>query len=106
MRTLAFLLVAGLAVTFLTGCVVPANHSVAACLFSEVQGPVAVGDTDAGCGKVGKATATGIICFSTGDASIKAAMDAEGITKIHHVDEHVFSVLGLYAKYTTVVYGE
>jgi len=106
MRTLAFLLVAGLAVTLLSGCVVPANHSVAACLFHEVGGGVAVGDNTVGCSKVGEATATGIICFATGDASIKAAMDDGGITKIHHVDAKVFQVLGLYAKYTTVVYGD
>jgi len=41
-----------------------------------------------------------------GDASIQAAMQNGGITKIHHVDYKVTSVLGVYATYTTVVYGE
>ncbi len=41
-----------------------------------------------------------------GDASISAAMAEGGITKIHHVDSKVFQVLGLYAKYETIVYGE
>ena len=57
--------------------------------------------------KVGTAEFTGIICFATGDSSVKKAMDNGGITKIHHVDYKVMNVLGgLYVKYTTVVYGE
>jgi len=29
-----------------------------------------------------------------------------GITKVHHVDSKVKNILGVYAEYTTVVYGE
>ena len=56
--------------------------------------------------KESTAESKAIICFATGDSSISAAMANGGITKIHHVDCKVFSVLGLYARYTTVVYGE
>lgn len=56
--------------------------------------------------KRGEATQTGIILFSTGDASIKAAMENGKITKIHHVDYKTTTILFLYTKQTTIVYGE
>lgn len=57
--------------------------------------------------KVGQASATSILgIVGTGDASIQAAAKKAGITKISHVDESATSVLGIYAKYTTTVYGE
>ena len=107
MKTCAFLLVAGLGALLLTGCVMPMGAPVAGGLLTmDVMGPVAVGDPGADCTKVGRAEATGIILFASGDASIEAAMKDGGIEKIHHVDCKVFSVLGLYAKYETIVYGE
>ena len=33
-------------------------------------------------------------------------MKAGGITKLNHVDYEVMQVLGLYAKYTVIAYGE
>ena len=39
-------------------------------------------------------------------ASIQAAMKNGGIKKIHHVDYEVKHFLGIYAEFTTVVYGE
>jgi hypothetical protein len=74
-------------------------------LFTQTDAAVAVGSGN-GFSKIGTAESTAIICFATGDSSIRKAMENGGITKIHHVDAKVFSVLGLYAKYTTVVYGE
>ena len=35
-----------------------------------------------------------------------AAMKEGNITKVHHVDSETFSVLGVYARYKTIVYGE
>jgi hypothetical protein len=55
---------------------------------------------------MGQASSTGIICFATGDSSIKTAADNGGITKISHVDYHTTSVLGIYAKTTVTVYGD
>jgi hypothetical protein len=64
--------------------------------------------TPVGTSKKGVATATGILgAVATGDASIKAAMENGGITKVHHVDYQKDIVLfGLYQKLTTIVYGE
>jgi hypothetical protein len=56
--------------------------------------------------KVGRAEAWGIVLFSTGDASISAAMQNGGITRVHHVDHETQNILGFWSKYTTIVYGE
>lgn len=90
-----------------TGCVVPTGAPVIGGLVTaNVAGPVAGVDNNVGMSRVGEAEATGIIFFSQGDASIKAAMENGGITKVHHVDNESFSVLGLYTVYKTIVYGE
>jgi hypothetical protein len=99
-------LAAGLAAV-LTGCVGPMGlvGGVGGSIYTDVSGPVAVTD-NAASPKIGEATSTGILGFATGDSSIKAAAASAGITKIHHVDYHTTSVLGVYAKTTTMVYGE
>jgi hypothetical protein len=74
-------------------------------LYTDVRGPVAVG-TATGSSKVGEAKATAIVGVALGDASIETAMKNGGITKVHHVDTKVRNILGVYAEYTTIVYGE
>ncbi len=44
--------------------------------------------------------------MGTGDASIHAAAREGGISKIAYVDSHSTSILGIYAKYCTIVWGE
>ncbi len=56
--------------------------------------------------KAGQSKATGIILFSTGDASIGTAMRNGGITRVHHVDYNVKNILFLYSEVLTTVYGE
>ncbi len=56
--------------------------------------------------KKGTATARGIICFVEGDASISAAMENGGISRIHHVDYTVRNILGIVSSRTTIVWGE
>ena len=104
MRTAAIVFVLAAAVT-LTGCVM-VSTPVYGGLFTQTKGPVTGVDNTVGQLKVGKAEAQGIILVGTGDASIKTAMENGDITKIHHVDHESFSVLGVYARYTTIVYGE
>ena len=82
-----------------------AHAPVVAPITLNERGPVAAGSA-AGQSKVGRATAVGIVMFAHGDASISAAMANGGITRIHHVDHETFNIFGLYAKYTTIVYGE
>jgi hypothetical protein len=91
----------------LTGCVLPMGSvgGVNGLVYTDVEGAGgATGNT--GSSKKGVATSEGIICVATGDSSIQAACANGGITKIHHVDYHVMSVLGVYVKATTTVYGE
>ena len=91
--------------SFLTGCAAIGHAPVTAPITLHEKGPVAAGPA-AGSAKVGRAEAWGILVFATGDASISTAMRNGGITRIHHVDHETSSFLGVYAKYTTIVYGE
>jgi len=88
----------------ITGCALGHGPVVAPVTFG-MNGPVSAGPATAG-PKTGKAEAWGIVLFATGDASISAAASNGGITKIHHVDHETTNILGIYAKYTTIVYGE
>jgi hypothetical protein len=95
------------AITFMTGCAtiggVPGGtYGV---LFTQTDNAFAVGSA-ATAEKVGTSESEAIIFFATGDSSISKAMANGKITKIHHIDSKVFTVLGVYARYTTVVYGE
>lgn len=57
--------------------------------------------------KVGTSQSVGVLgLISIGDASINSAARAAGISKISHIDVKKTSVLGIYAQYTTVVYGD
>jgi len=94
------------AVLAMTGCAVMAAGPVLAPLAVDLKGPVAMGDTNAAASKVGEAQAQGILIFAFGDASIQAAASQGQITRIHHVDSEVLNVLGVYARYKTIVYGE
>ena len=90
----------------LSGCSAIALGPVVAWITVDEKGPVSVGDTKADATKVGVAQAEGILVVAYGDASISTAMKAGNITKIHHVDNETFNVLGIYARYKTIVYGE
>ena len=91
----------------LSGCVTGTGPtgSVSGLVYTDVSGPV-TGTSGGTSTKMGQASAQGIICVATGDASIKAACANGGITKINYVDYHTTSVLGVYAKTTVTVYGE
>jgi hypothetical protein len=54
----------------------------------------------------GNGEGAAIIGIATGDASIEAAMKNGGMKKVHQVDTQIKNVLGVYAEYTTTVYGE
>ena len=102
-RVLASLLLGVFIAASFAGCaaVTPMNGT----LYTDLKGPVAMG-TATGMSKVGEAKATSIVGVALGDASIETAMKNGGITKVHHVDTKVKSILGVYAEYITTVYGE
>jgi hypothetical protein len=91
----------------MTGCVHPMGPigGVSAGIYTDVAGPIAATSNPIG-SKRGQASSEGIICFAKGDASIKAAAENGGITKISHVDYHTKSILCIWARTTVTVYGE
>ncbi len=90
-----------------SGCVMTRNDTIASALTLNVKSPdTSFIDNSVKPAKMGVAKSSGLICFCEGDASLKAAMDNGGITKIHHVDREVRNILGIIGEYTTIVYGE
>jgi len=89
-----------------TGCVFVGPSNAVSALTLDVSSPGKFIDNSVQPLKKGQATATGVILYTEGDASIKAAMENGGITKIHHVDYKVKNILGLVGSTTTIVYGE
>ena len=90
-----------------SGCVMVGKTNAAAPLTLDVQSPdTSFIDNSVKPEKKGVATASGIILFVDGDASLKAAMDNGGIKKVHHVDYTVKDILGIVGSTTTIVWGE
>ena len=90
-----------------SGCVMVGKTNAAAPLTLDVQSPdMSFVDNSVKPEKKGIATASGIIIFVDGDASLKAAMENGGIKKIHHVDYKVKNILGIVGSTTTIVWGE
>jgi TRL-like protein family len=89
----------------ITGCGALGHGPVVAPFTINVKGPVSAGPAMTG-PKMGRASALGIVVVAIGDASISAAAQNGGITRIHHVDHETMNILWIYAKYTTIVYGE
>jgi hypothetical protein len=90
-----------------SGCIMVGPSNAAAPLMIDVQSPdMSFVDNDVKPAKMGAAKAEGIICFTEGDASLKAAMTNGNITKVHHVDYKVKSIFGIIGSTTTIVWGE
>ena len=100
---------------FLSGCATnlfPGGPTPAGIIMTNVKGPAqnltVATDKDAQSRRVGTASVSAFAgLFAFGDASVDSAMKAGGITKVHHVDHQVNSLLlGLWLKNTTIVHGE
>ena len=90
-----------------SGCVMVGPSNACAPIMLDVQSPdMSFVDNDVKPAKMGVATAEGIVCFTQGDASLKAAMDNGAIKKVHHVDYKVKNILGIIGSTTTIVWGE
>ncbi|MBK8175407.1 MAG: hypothetical protein IPK66_09170 [Rhodospirillales bacterium] len=65
------------------------------------------GSADVGSMKKGEAMCTSILALvAQGDCSIEAAKAQGGIKRVAYVDRKVENILGIYGKYTTIVYGD
>jgi hypothetical protein len=90
---------------FATGCATVVTPAFG-WIYTDVKWPQGA-TSNAGRGKIGSGEAMSVLgIVAVGDASIESAAGKAGITKIHHVDYHSWSILGVYGKITTTVYGE
>lgn len=107
-RMLALSVLAAVLVVSMFGCYAAVTQPVTGFLYTSTKGATAVGTgSAAGELKKGESCVTSILGWiATGDASIEAAKTAGGISNIAYVDYTGFSVLGIFAKYCTVVYGK
>lgn len=88
----------------LGGCAAPYSQGT---LFSATSAPLGVTNNAASCDQVGTSSMTNILgLFATGDASITAAKQSAGITKVANVDYDYSSILGIINTTTTKVCGE
>jgi hypothetical protein len=78
-------------------------------LFARLEAPIST-NYDAGAVvtmKSGSATSESFLGWiALGDASLTSAAKNGGISKIHYADYKFENILGVYSKFTTVVYGE
>jgi hypothetical protein len=110
-RLVVTTVLAALCVTMMTGCGAMIAMGGGGALYQDTKAPMAqvsyFGPSTSSTAKKGEASYTSILgILVTGDASLKEAMDQGGITKIHHIDQHITNILGIIATYKVIVYGE
>lgn len=90
----------------LSSCAVVGTGAGMGVLYTGVTEGAAVTSNNLG-KKVGESSASNILgLVASGDASIDLAAKKAGIKKISHVDVKKTSVLGIFASYKTIVYGD
>ena len=102
---------AALCVTMMTGCGAFIAFGGGGTLYQDTKVPMSDvsywGPSSTSMAKKGEASFTSILgILATGDASLKEAMETGGITKVHHIDQEVSSILGIISTYKIIVYGE
>jgi hypothetical protein len=94
-----------LAPLLLSGCAIAASPVGNGQIYTHVHGPVASGPATSSA-KSGRACAMNYVgMVAMGDASIDAAKKEGGISNVASVDHDSFTVLGVYARFCTVVRG-
>ena len=105
MKKLVFSLGAVLALTLASCSTVTSGSGIGAIYTGVTEGQIATSNPVGS--KVGESHSIGVLgLVSVGDASIQQAANQAGIKKISHVDVKKTSVLGIFASYKTLVYGE
>jgi hypothetical protein len=104
-KTITYVVLAVVTAALLGGCAAGMSP-VTGFLYTDVKGPAGA-TSNAGSTKVGTTECTSILgLVGMGDCSIETAAKNGKISKIHHVDFHTTSILGIYAKVEITVYGE
>lgn len=100
-------IIAFAAAVLTTSCAVIGGPSagVYGSIFTKVKAPGQLNVNEVGT-KVGTSNAIGILgVVGVGDYGLNEAIKNGNIKKVSHVDYETFSVLGVYTKITTYVYG-
>ena len=109
MRIILGIVAACLLGVFLTGCMFTAPViPPTALVFTNIKAPI---DVDAASTPValrkGEASSISVLgLVAVGDASVHAAAEEGDLTKVEHIDYKFLNVLGLFTRFTTIVYGE
>lgn len=108
MRKLALLSVVVLLSLPVTGCIQAPVVPPLAMIYTSFEAPLDVDFQQTSLGsKVGQSSCMNILgLVATGDASSQAAAEEGGLTTILGADYSYLNVLGIYQRYTTIVYGE
>jgi hypothetical protein len=107
MHKIAFALIAALAFAGCAGVQFASRANGAYGIYSDTQANDQVTDHPLSPAKTGEACSTSILGWvTTGDSSVPTAAKNGGITKIASVDNNFMQVLGVYAKFCTVVTGQ
>jgi hypothetical protein len=105
MSKLKFCLLMLMTTSILMGCLAGARGPVRAAI-QIADGGISASDKVTYT-KQGEATCVSILgWFGFGDCTIKTAAANAGVDEITNVDSKTVSILGMYASYTTVVYGK
>ena len=105
MHKISVLALAAVAVVAVSGCAA-ARSPVTGGIYTQVKANDSVTSNELG-SKMGMSEATSILGWiGLGDCSVNTAATKAGIKTVTHVDYETFSILGFYAKTTTVVYGK
>lgn len=105
MKVLKLISIVAIVAIFFSSCAI-AKAPLTGLIYTGTTAPVAVTSNE-GASKVGTAKAISVLgLVATGQAGVQNACKNAGITKIHHVDEKAVSVLGIFASYEVIVYGE
>ena len=87
-----------------TGCIAAPVVPPLGLLYTDFEAPMSITGTPAQ--RRGESSVTAwLALFSTGDGSVKAAAQAGGISNVTMVDYKFRNILGIYQRYTTIVYG-
>lgn len=92
------------AILVMPGCAFVTTQPLTGGVFTDLKfgGELGSGSGD----KMGTAEGISVLGWvAVGDVSTSTAAADGGITNIHHVDYHAFSVLGVFARLETYVYG-
>jgi hypothetical protein len=107
MTKTALLLVAAVSLTGCAGMAFQSRANGPYGIYSDTKANDQVTDISVTPSKTGEACSMSILGWvTTGDSTATAAAKAGGIKKIASVDNNFMQVLGIYAKFCTVVTGE